>query len=109
MPDTFQNASTSQQSSALPDNAAQCPDAQGPNVVRPTVRPSGLPIFSTEPLTESEKALLRLTARAHRVHADSIEAAVRVDRVDIALRAMHDLIELSERDAVTVRLLGSNR
>lgn len=108
MPDTFQNASTSQQSSALPDNAAHCPDAHLAER-RSAVRPSGLPIFSTEPLTTAEKALLQLTARAHRVHADSIEAAVRADRVDIALRAMHDLIELSERDAVTVRLLGSNR
>jgi hypothetical protein len=105
MPDNIQNASTSPPSSALPDNTAPCPDAQGPN----GVRPSGLPIFSTEPLTESEKALLRLTARAHRVHADSLDAAVRADRVDIALRAMHDLAELAERDAVTTRLLGSNR
>lgn len=110
MPDAFQNASTSQQSSTLPDNAAHCPDAHGPNGVRPTAaRPSGLPIFSTEPLTTAEQALLQLTARAHRRLADTVDQALAAGRVDTALAALQEATRLAESDARIAILLGSNR
>jgi hypothetical protein len=108
MPDTFQNASTSPQPSALPDNAAHCPDAPSTER-RSAVRPSGLPIFSTEPLTTAEKALLQLAARAHRRMADALDQALAGGRVDLALAAMQEAARLAESDARIATLLGSNR
>lgn len=106
MPDTIQNASTSHQPSTLPANGERrSADAPRPGCARPT----GLPIFSTEPLTTAEKALLELTSRAHRRHADLLDAVVREGRVATALAAMQELAELAERDARTALLLGSNR
>ena len=76
---------------------------------RSAAQPSGLPILCTEPLTIAEKALLELTARAHRRHADLLDTVVREGRVTTALAAMQELAELAERDARTALLLGSNR
>ena len=76
---------------------------------RSVERPSGLPIFSTEPLTTAEKALLELTARAHRRIAEALDAAVAAGRVDVALLTMQEVAALAETDARTARLLGSNR
>lgn len=89
----------------MPDQSLPLHQPAEPNAVRP----SGLPIFSTEPLNTAEKALLELTARAHRRHADAIEAAIREGHVATALAAMQALAELAQRDAVTAHLLGSNR
>ena len=96
------------QSSALPDNAAHCPDAP-PAERRSAVRPSGLPIFSTEPLTTAEKALLQLTARAHRRLVDALDQAVAGGRVDRALFTLQEAARLAETDARIALLLGSNR
>ncbi len=108
MPDTFHTAATSRQSSTLPDNAAHCPDAT-PAERRSAVRPSGLPIFSTEPLTTAEKALLQLTARAHRRLVDALDQALAAGRVDVALAAMQEAARLAESDARIAILLGSHR
>lgn len=109
MPDTFQNASTSRQSATLPDNAAHCPDAD-PAERRSAVRPSGLPIFSTESLTEAERQKLLDLQRRYRGAADLIEDCLDCGRVDRAL----DALQFLERDVGTLPTeialrLGSNR
>ncbi len=76
---------------------------------RSAARPSGLPIFSTEPLTTAEKALLQLTARAHRRLADTVDQALAAGRVDTALAALQEATRLAESDARIAILLGSNR
>lgn len=109
MPDTFQNASTSRQSSTLPDNAAHCPDAD-PAERRSAVRPSGLPIFSTERLTEAERQKLLDLQRRYRGAADLIEDCLDCGRVDRALDALQHVI--AETDGLPHRVaarLGSGR
>ena len=106
MPDN--HASTSHQSSALPDVALQRPDAPTAER-RSAVRPTGLPIFSTELLTTAEKALLELTAREHRRAADRLDDAVRAGRVADGLAALQEVAQLAPMDALTAWRLGSNR
>lgn len=94
----------------MPDNLSQYPEATLQAAQRPNaVRPSGLPIFSTEPLTTVEKALLELTARAHRRIADALDAAVQQNRVTAALAVINEAASLAQTDARTALLLGSNR
>lgn len=94
----------------MPDNLSQDSNATLQAARRPNgVRPSGLPIFSTEPLTTAEKALLELTARAHRRIADALDVVVHQGRVTAALAVMNEAASLAQTDARTALLLGSNR
>lgn len=81
------------------------PDSFAPN----GVRPAGLPILSTEPLTEAERQILQQTVDCHRKVATAIESALKVGRVAPCLLAMHEAVALAECDHRTVLLLGSNR
>lgn len=105
MPDTINNASTLQHSSTLPEIAAQSPDAHRPN----GVRPSGLPLFSTERMTAAEAAGLNRLAQAHREQADRLEQAMQRGTVTAALATVMVGVRLGQIEAEFSRLLGSNR
>lgn len=105
MPDN--PASTSHQPSTLPANGERrSPDAHRPNGVRPT----GLPIFSTERLTEAERQqVLDLQWRC-RSAALEIELCLGIGRVDAALDTLQSLlVDVGTRAAEIAAKLGSNR
>lgn len=64
-------------------------DQPAANAVRlPSGLTLGLPLPSTAPLTHAERDALRLAARASRLVADTIDDALSVNRVDLALEAL---------------------
>ena len=105
MPDT--HASTSHQPSTLPANGERrWPDAPRSGRARPT----GLPILSTEPLTEAERQkLLDLQWRC-RSAALEIELCLGIGRVDAALDTLQSLSsDVGIRSTEIAAALGSNR
>lgn len=105
MPDS--HASTSHQSSAFPANGERrSPDAPRSGSTRPT----GLPIFSTERLTEAERQqLLDLQWRCLSA-ALQIELCLGIGRVDAALDTLQSLSsDVGIRSTEIALRLGSNR
>ncbi|WP_422036564.1 hypothetical protein [Reyranella sp.] len=93
----------------MPDSIHLQNDADGvrtPNAVRP----AGLPIFSTEPLTEAEQQqLLDLQWRCQSA-ALQIDLCLRIDRVDVALDTLQSVSSDVGIRATEIALrLGSNR
>ena len=91
----------------MPDNIAPPqPSAER----RSAARPSGLPIFSTEPLTEAERQQLLDLRRRCRSAAVQIELCLRIGRVDAALDTLQSLSsDVGIRSAEIAATLGSNR
>lgn len=74
------------------------------------VRPSGLPILSTEKLTAAEIARLKHAAQQHRLIADAIDGCLEIGRVDVALSVFgYAIPEQAAADTQTAVMLGSNR
>jgi len=77
--------------------------------IAPVARPSGLPIFATEPLTAAERDALRRAARVARLIAGQLEEAIEANTVAQALWAASHGAEASGVLDELAATLGSNR
>jgi antitoxin (DNA-binding transcriptional repressor) of toxin-antitoxin stability system len=74
-----------------------------------TMRPTGLPIASIEPLTAKEREALRDLARALRLSADRVDEALETGRVDRGMEACNFVGELGTIAQRAAAVLGSGR
>lgn len=77
---------------------------------RNAIRPSGLPIFSTEKLTSAERGELLHLQESFHTAALQIDLCLAIGRVDEALATLQSLTcDLDGRVAAIALTLGSNR
>jgi hypothetical protein len=92
----------------MPDSVIPFP-AQA-NAVRPGLaRPSGLPIFCTEPLTAAERDGLLVLINQHETQANLLKLALLAGTVADALGAMRVGVSLGQVEEALSLRLGSNR
>ncbi len=94
----------------MPDSLPPNPMRDRSDIARERRSPArGLPLLSTEPLTQAERDALRKSARAHRLLADRLDEVVALGRVDRALEAMALAVTVGEVDAGVAARLGTLR
>lgn len=91
--------------STLPEIAARSPAAHRPN----GVRPAGLPLLSTAPMSFKEREALRDLARALRLTADRVDEALITGRVDRGMDACTFAGELGIAAQRAAAVIGSGR
>ena len=92
----------------MPDSGTSFPTQA--NGVRFTEgRPSGLPIFCTEPLTNAERKGLQMLIDQHETQANLLKLALIAGTVAGALGAMRVGVLLGQAEEAMSLKLGSNR
>lgn len=97
----------------MPDSGTSFPTQ--PNGVRPAdsraaeARPSGLPIFCTEPLTAAERTGLQMLVDQHEKHVALLKLALLAGTVAGALGVLRVGVSLGQVEEAMALKLGSNR
>lgn len=94
----------------MPDSPPAAERRSVPSPPGPAPRPSGLPIFSTEPLTAAERERLRTLRRHFLVVAELLADIIELGRVDQALNALQEVARHCDGKALALAAtLGSGR